>query len=140
MIYKFISNVPVNLRHKLEELFFFNKEQKKVYPKIEKALEKYGNPFIIENGGRYKIGLERLKDCQNLILIRKFSDDEKISGIILHSRTQKDKAEIIHIAVDNNKNNDNLNIMMNEILRIYKSIKGVEKLEITYIGKELKIH
>ena len=143
MTYEFRSNVPNRLRNNLENLFFFNSKQSDVYSKIEKALEKYGNPYIHENDGKCKIGLEKLKDCQNLILVQKFSDNEKILGIILHSRIQKEKAEIIHIAIDNNqvsKDNEYLKIMMNEIFRIYKSIKGVKMIEITYIGKELKIH
>lgn len=140
--YKFCSYIPSSYKNELEKLFFFNKEQSILYSKIEIALEKYGNPKIINSGNNIRIVLDKINNCQNLILIEKREKKINILGIALHSRISQNKAEVIHFAIDKEKNKENLNILimlMEEMFRIYKRIKGVESLEITYLQKEFKI-
>jgi len=140
--YKFCSYIFSSYKNELEKLFFFNKEQSIVYSKIEIALEKYGNPKIISSENNIRIVLEKINNCQNLILIEEREKMINILGIALHSRISQNKAEVIHFAIDKEKNKENLNILsmlMEEIFRIYKRIKAVESLEITYLQKELKI-
>jgi len=140
--YSFHSSLPISLKNELEKLFFFNEEQSVVYPKIEIALEKYGNPRIIEKNGKINIVLEKLEECQNLILTGTFGNSNLVLGIILHSRVTNTRAELIHFAVDKTiKDNANevFNILLKEITRIYKMIKGIEDIYITYLGKKIKI-
>lgn len=140
--FKFYSSLPSKYKNELEEIFFFNKEQSIVYSKIEIALEKFGNPKIVNSKDNIRIVLEKINDCQNLILLENNEDKLNILGIVLHSRVSKNKAEVIHFAIDQDRNNEDIDILsklMGEIYRIYKRIKGVETIEITYLRKELKI-
>ena len=140
--YKFYSSLPSSFKNDLEKLFFFNKEQAVVYSKIEIALEKYGNPKIINIDNNIWIVLEKMNDCQNLILLENNEGKFNILGIALHSRVSKNRAEVIHLAIDQERNNEDLDILsklMGEIFRIYKRIKGIETIEITYLQKKLKI-
>lgn len=135
---EFQSSLPFSFRNKLEKLFFFNGEQSIVYSKIENALEKYGNPKLIEKNSRIRISIEKIEDCQNLILVD--TSRNILLGIMLHSRINEKEAELIHIAID--KDYFNLNVfelLYNEIIRIYSKIKGVKYLRVTYIKKRIKI-
>ena len=135
---EFQSSLPYSFRNKLEKLFFFNGEQSIVYSKIENALEKYGNPKLIEKNSRIRISVEKIEDCQNLILID--TSRNKLLGIMLHSRINKNEAELIHMAINKEHNNTNVfELLFDEIIRIYSKIKDVRYLHITYIKKRIKI-
>lgn len=139
MILEFNSSLSISFKDELEQLFFFNEEQSVVYTKIEKALAIYGNPRIIRENNKVRIGLEKMEDCQNLML----SDKEalKLLGIIIHSRIAYKEVEIIHIAINKNfEKTDILEIMIQEIIRIYKRIKGIEHIKITYTGAIIKLN
>lgn len=113
-----------------------------IHTKIELALEKFGNPRIVEKDNKIRISLEKVKDCQNLILLDigeyKF---KKIAGIIVHTRISNEMAEIIHIAINPSiKNNEEVLLnLINQVIRIYKRIKEVKSIFVIYLQKQINI-
>ena len=65
-----------------------------------------------------------------------------VLGILIHSRVANNRAELIHFAFDKSMQdagNDILFRMITEITGIYKRIKGIEEIYITYLNKKIKI-
>lgn len=137
---EFLGELPSKYKPSLESLFFFNPKQKLNILKIEKAIDRYGYPRIIVNNGNIKIDLEKSNNCQNLFLVRK--DIPVVLGVIIHTRTDKTTAELIHFAVDSDYEGrlSILENMLKEIYRIYGRIKDIEKIKITYINRIMRLN
>jgi hypothetical protein len=130
----FSSSIDIEKRDKLEQIMFFNGNQKQFHLDIVKLVESFGEPEIIEKDGRLRITLPRV-DCQNLFATKNGS----LVGLLIFNRSSPEHIELIHIAVDEKYSStgeyadEKLVLrMMSELKKIALMIKGLKKIHIKY--------
>lgn len=130
----FSSSIDIEQRDKLEQIMFFNGNQRQFYFDIVRLVESFGEPEIIENGGRLRINLPRT-DCQNLFAIK----NDSLVGLLIFNRSSPEHIELIHIVVDEKYSStgeyaDEMVVlrMMSELKKIALMIKGLKTIQIKY--------
>jgi hypothetical protein len=131
---KFLSSVPAEMRHHVEDLFFFNLRQRQFNRQIQETVAKTGVPHLREIGGKITISLQS-EDAQCL-----FACDESESpvGCALYSRPGSDVIWVSYIATDPEIALLDLPraglaaILIDKILEIARSIRGITRVQLPF--------
>jgi hypothetical protein len=131
---KFLSSVPAEMRHQVEDLFFFNLRQRQFSRQIQETVAKTGVPHLREIGGKITISLQS-EDAQCL-----FACDQSESpvGCALYSRPGPDLIWVSYIATDPEVALLDLPqagvaaILLDKILEIARSIRGVTRIQLPF--------
>ena len=141
-VYK--SKIKIIYKKELENLLFFNIEQKRVLPGIEASIEKFGIPKIIKNEDNINIVTGKNQEVQSLFALTA-DNKEELAGVIIFTRVSKSELSVIHMAIkgdfviDRSYGNSFLALrMIEEVKKIASRIKGIEYLTILYSSKKIK--
>ena len=95
---EFSSVLPLEYRCQLEQLLYFNRLQSRAAPAIAELVEKYGQPWIHQSGGRLQVGVGNVAGVQALFAFAAADDTRRLAGVAIYTREGADLV-LIHIAV-----------------------------------------
>jgi len=123
----------------LENLLFFNKNQKNYSKQIDKSVTRFGYPRIILDDKRIRVEIEGIEGTQNLFIFDADGDDSSLLGVLIYYRQSIEKITILHIAVvedcsANGKYAQEFITMrlINRLKEDSAKIKGIELLSFAY--------
>jgi hypothetical protein len=93
----FTSSLPYQLRTQLEDLFFFNSEQKLFLPEIEDSIEVLGIPKIQDKHDNLIIHLPNFPHAQCLFCLDEAN--ESLLAAMIYFRSETSELEVFHIAL-----------------------------------------
>ena len=137
----FTSKIETKYADQVEHLFFFNKNQKRYYEKIEGVCAQYGIPHLDKSGGNLLLTLGNSEKFQTLYTFDKENNNTNVLGMIVYYRPYNEIIEIIHIAVVEECSEggiyDKEMVVVRMIERLRKDalrLKGVKKIKLPYNG------
>ncbi len=83
----------------LEALLFFNSHQADVKDRIARAVERYGQPRVVREGGLLRVAVEKAPYVQALYALDKAHPGRELIGVIVYVRENRDRIAILHVAV-----------------------------------------
>lgn len=128
----------------LNEILFFNREQKKYQKSIVNSIEQYGIPKIIEAKNKIFIELDSKIETHSLFMLNSIESFEILLGVAIFIRDKSDEAVLLHIAVNEENETSRLQ-SLSLILKVKEylsNISEINRLKIFYSNKTsyLKIH
>ena len=143
------SKLDADYRNNLDELFYFNRNQLRYVDRINKSIEDYSKPVVIEENGEVALVFEKQDLGQTLYILDDDStaEDAALIGVIMYVRDSVNTITIVHIALHETckiiYKQDNVNILaiiLNRIFEQFSKLKGLEKVRIYYINKEFRLN
>ena len=133
----FTSRIACSQRQALERLLFFNGCQDRVAQKIADAIDKFGSPEIVDDGGCLRVRVAGLTDVQSLFAIEQ--DTGRPIGVAIYSRPDLEHITVLHIGLSEEycaggqREGSNLLLrLMKEIRRSTRRVKGVRRVQVLY--------
>tara|TARA_B100000989_G_C19419816_1_gene418122 strand:- start:405 stop:881 length:477 start_codon:yes stop_codon:yes gene_type:complete len=138
----FESYLDARYRDELEDLFYFNSNQAVVREEMERAIDLFGIPEIVEASGRLTFQLRGGQAVQTLFALEEISGEKHLAGVIIYARTDDLTLSLIHIAVSEAEflseqlpRNRLTSAMFDCVFNIARKIKGLERIHFLY-GKK----
>jgi len=116
----------------LEKIFYLNSRQHFHIKAIERMVEKYGNPKIIEKDGYLEMTSEKCSDSRSLFI----SKGPALIGVLIYYQSSNTNIEIIHIALNNDYSMNNLFGLLNNCIKFL----NIEKLKTFSVGYIINSH
>ncbi len=136
---RFSSMLGPEYREDLEELMFFNPQQRKALTGINHAISEYGVPSVVETNGRLRITVEGLPESQTLFALDYSSEKPVLAGVMVYMRTDPENLVLLHIAVKEDYSRsgiygDEMLVLrfMTQLRDIAKRIKGIRAITLKY--------
>jgi len=133
----------------LQELMFFNDNQRQFVSDIVASIEEFGEPTLKSDGGSLRIYTSRLGEVQSLFAVEENDESVRPVGVAVHARNAEDTLTLLHIGVDSEFAADGSHademVAMNLIRRLIevgRQIKGIRKIVVHYgpeAGTEIPI-
>lgn len=146
VVLHFKSKISAEYREDLDSLFYFNRNQTRYVDRINKSIEEFSKPIVVEENGEVSLVFQDREMGQTLHIFDGDRDGASLIGAVMYARDSKKRVTIVHLALHENCNtiykNDGINIasiVMEEVLKLVNKIKGVERVRIYYINKEFSI-
>ena len=137
--FQFTSFLLKDHSDELEQLLFFNPQQKRYSAVIMKVIEETGLPTIVCDGIRLRIKIGSELETHTLFAIAHRPNWQKLVGVIIFRRPTAGQLLVLHIAVDHDYAMSGryagLQLtfkMIEEVKRVAMHIKGVREVGITY--------
>lgn len=134
----FAATLPLEMRPKVEVLFFFNPRQPLLQEGIHSAIVQAGMPTIAEYDDRVWINVPSGK-TQCLFACDKRIEPFRPVGVILYSRPLVDTIWVTHVAIDPDYayggENAPLGVatrLIDRVMAIARSIRGVTRVQLPY--------
>ncbi len=126
-------------RAALEQVLYFNENQARVRAGIQKSIDSYGVPEILEQDGRLRIRVGRIEDVQTLFAVSKFGNPLGVAVF----RVAPDRIVVLHLSVmprlqsTSEVNTRVLLALVEEIFRVAGRSHGACRLDVVYsrLGK-----
>ena len=96
---KFVSFLDEIYLRKLENLLFFNQNQKKVVSGILESIRIYGLPEIVNQNGILRIKIGNLINIQTLFAIDTFNNNE-LAGVAIYFRKSDEEILLLHLSIN----------------------------------------
>lgn len=137
---KFCSKIQKDLRLELEELLYLNSRQHLLVTEIERAVERFGQPVIMECGSDLEVKVTKDPNAQVLYSVARVGLFETLAGLMIYTRTNFRTLSLIHIAVherfcfpNNSSSGERVCfLLIDELRSIAKRIRGIERIEMLY--------
>lgn len=126
------NKIKSDYRNYLEKLFYHNQRQRFHIKAIERMVEKYGNPKIIEKDGYLEMTSEKCSDSRSLFI----SKGPALIGVLIYYQSSNTNIEIIHIALNNDYSMNNLFGLLNNCIKFL----NIEKLKTFSVGYIINSH
>ena len=133
----FVSRVPREKRHALEQLLFFNGCQARFARDIVDVIDKYGPPEIYDDGEGLRVRVPSLPDVQSLFAIEK--ETGRPLGLAVYMRADLEHVTVLHLGLGEEYcaggPREGLKLLlqlMREVRRTSRRIKGVRRLQVLY--------
>ena len=138
----FTSSLHYQLRSQLEDLFFFNSEQKLFLPEIEESIEVLGIPKIQDKRDNIIIHLPNFPHAQCLFCLDEAN--ERLLAAMIYFRSEPSELEVFHIALLKKTLSEQQSIQLlfnciKTMKKIAKQINGVECLVLPYGRGKIKL-
>lgn len=147
VVLHFQSKIKPEYREDLDSLFYFNRNQTRYVDRINKSIEEYSKPIVIEENGEVSLVFEDRNVGQTLHIFDGDHEGASLIGVVMYVRDTKERITIVHLALHENCNliykSEGINIasiVMEEVLTLVNTIKGIERVRIYYINREFSIH
>jgi hypothetical protein len=134
----FTSTVPSTVKAALEDLMFFNEKQHEFYMDIQRSVETFGIPEIVELDGVLKVVTGKL-ECQCIFAVE--DDTARLAGIAAFIIDSPASITLIHIAVlkEYSTGGDKASVhlanrLIARVVSSAKKIKGITKVRLAYSG------
>ncbi len=135
----FTAVAGTEYREELEDLLFFNPQQRKALNRINHSIRYYGPPGIVEELGRLRVKVPGLHDTQTLFALHNTGDRSRIAGVAVYSRTDAEKIVLLHIAVKQEFSRSGVHAdlmlvpqFMAQIRAVGRRLKGVRSISLAY--------
>jgi hypothetical protein len=127
-------------REELEQLLFFNPQQRRALSGIDNSLREYGVPSIyLDDGDKMRIRLAGLPESQTLYALDNAGEQPVLAGVMVYSRVSHDTLVLLHIAVREDysrtgKYADEMLVLRltTQLRRIARMIRGVRQITLKY--------
>ncbi|HID48718.1 MAG TPA: hypothetical protein EYP40_03735 [Chromatiales bacterium] len=133
------SQLESEYREALEELLFFNPQQKKVLAGIMNSIEAFGAPFITTNNNLLRIQVEGLKQVQTLYALADTDEGAELVGVIIYVRIDLENVIILHLGVREDystqgEHGDHMLVikLVSELRRSCRRVKDLRYLHLVY--------
>ncbi len=134
MIYK--SIIDEKYFEQLENMIFFNSQQKRYIDEIINSVSKFGTPRIIKTSKGIMIQLDNVVEVQNIFVLDDL--EKELIGLVLYYRESFSTVTLLHIAINDSFNSlsySNDLVVPRIIVELYKRlklVKGIEFMKILY--------
>lgn len=143
----FQSSIPAYLKTELERLLFFNPSQRRYAEHIIKSVDRIGKLEILQNESKLSLAVSENIQVQNLFVFDQICNYSKtLVAAAIYTRHPLDRLLLLHIAVDPNYALGGIYEdclvtfqLIQKIIAIGKTIKGVDKIEIIYGERSHKL-
>ncbi len=136
---RFTSVLGLEYREDLEELLFFNPQQRKALTGINHSISEYGVPNVIETAARLRISVEGLPESQTLFALDYSEEVPILAGVMVYMRTDPENLVLLHIAVKEDYSRsgiygDEMLVLrfMTQLRDIARRIKGIRAITLKY--------
>ncbi|HYK87168.1 MAG TPA: hypothetical protein VE398_00240 [Acidobacteriota bacterium] len=136
---RFSSVLGLEYRDDLEELMFFNPQQRKALTGINHSISEYGVPNVVESNQRLRISVEGLPESQTLFAMDYTKEKPVLAGVMVYMRTDPENLVLLHIAVREDYSRsgiygDEMLVLrfMTQLRDIAKRIKGIRAITLKY--------
>jgi len=127
--------LPLEQRSALEHLFFFNPNQHRVLSGIQRSIESYGVPEIVETPTGLRIRVGELDDVQNLFAVSKHGTP---LGVAVFVQLPNHRFVVLHLVIDTrlrssvDVNTPVLLELMREIRSTARCAPSIKRVDIAY--------
>lgn len=135
----FTSVLGLEYGEDLEDLMFFNPQQKEASSRIDHVINEYGVPSIVVDNDRLRIQVEGLAECQTLYALDCSAEKPVLAGVMVYVRSDWENIVLLHIAVKEDysrmgKFADQMLVlkMTTQLRRIARRIKGIRSITLKY--------
>lgn len=142
----FKSTLDISYKDTLERIFFFNQRQHIYRDRINQSIDEFSMPVLKNQGKQVAIVFKEEWMGQTLHILDSESPGAELIGIVIYTRNAQDMITIVHFVLHEACNtilkNDNLNIALvifEELFKVFKRIRGVNKVQLYYTGKVFNI-
>src|SRR5699024_1649664 len=147
VVLHFRSSIDASYYDRLERMFFFNWNQSRYAGRITQSVEDYAKPVIIEEGDQIALVFKDRSVGQTLHIFDSANDDAELIGVVMYERDSREQITIVHLVLHERCRRifkeEKVNIaalVLEELLTIFKKIRGVNRVRIYYINKEIKLN
>lgn len=131
---KFESSISFEYYNNLNDLLFFNENQKIYKGSIVNAIETYGIPKIIKVANKVTIQLKESTETHNLFLLDDSTNKVELLGVAIFIRETATTSTLLHIAMNESSSDLTLLLIM-KVKEYLKNIKGMQELNIFYSNR-----
>lgn len=146
VVLHFKAKISSEFREELDSLFYFNRNQTRYVERINKSIEEYSKPIVVEEDGEVALIFQDRSVGQTLHIFDGEQESASLIGAVMYSRDSKKRVTIVHLALHEHcktiykKEGVNItSLVLDEVLKIITKIKGIEKVRIYYIDKEFSV-
>jgi len=139
--FTFAPTLAANQRGALEHLLYFNVNQQRVRRGIEKSIESYGVPEIVEKDGALSVRVGTMESVETLFAISEFGHP---LGIAVFARlASPERFVVLHVGVlpklrsSSDINAQALLELIHEVHRIARHRQGIDRIEMAYSQREI---
>jgi hypothetical protein len=125
----------VEQRAALEHLLFFNVNQHRVLPGIQRSIQSYGEPRIVEVRGNLRIWVGDMEGVQTLFAVSTLGPPV---GFVVFVRLARGRFVVLHLGVEP-RLRSNLDVdtavlleLMREVRSTARAMRGVDRIELVY--------
>ena len=133
----FASRIACSQRQPLERLLFFNGCQGRVARQIIDAIDLYGPPEIVEEGGWLRVRVAGVSGVQCLFAVE--ANGKRPIGVAVYMRAELEHVTVLHLGLSEEycaggmrEEVRLLSRLLREIRRSSRRVKGVRKLKVLY--------
>ncbi len=136
---RYTSELSSEYLEELQELMFFNDNQRQFVSDIVASIDEFGEPTLKSEGGFLRICTSRLGEVQSLFAVEENDESARPVGVAVHVRNAEDTLTLLHIGVHSEFASDGTHademVAMNLIRRLVeigRQIKGIRRIVIHY--------
>src|SRR5665213_2093758 len=133
--FKICSTLPTRQKAALEHLLYFNVNQERMRPAIQKSIDSYGVPEILDKNGTLSIRVGSIQEVQTLFAVSEYGHP---MGVAIFVRSDPERVVVLHLGVlPRLRSNSDVNAqvlleLVHEIHNAAKQMKGVDRVEVVY--------
>lgn len=131
-------SISIQANEELQDVFFFNSNQKRYRTKIVKTIDKYGKPKVVVENNQITIRLDSDNLNQQTLFVIDKSKNNMLIGVLLYVK-ENDTINIIHLALNeahqkylNNNGYSVFNLIINQFAIMLRNIKDIKFVKFQY--------
>lgn len=143
----FKSSLDSGYRDELDSLFYFNRNQSRYVDRINSSIEEYSKPIVVQENGEVSLVFKDRDMGQTLHILDGDYEGASLIGVLMYVRDSEERITIVHMALHEEckriLKEDGVNIVgivLDEVLTIFKKMKGIKKVRIYYINREFALN
>jgi hypothetical protein len=129
------STLAARQRAALEHLLYFNVNQERMRLGIQKSIDSYGVPEILENNGTLSIRVGSVEGVQTLFAVSEYGHP---MGVAIFVRSGPERVIVLHLGVLprlRSKPDVNAQVLLELVHEVHcaaKRMDGVDRVEVVY--------
>jgi len=149
IILHFRSSIDASYRDELERIFFFNWNQSRYAARITQSVKEYAKPVIVdleEEKGKIALLFTDRTIGQTLHIFDGDGENANLIGVAMYERDTEERITIVHLALHEqckqifkDERMNVASIVLEELFSLFQKIKGVQRVRIYYINREVKL-
>lgn len=131
-------SISIQASEELQDVFFFNSNQKRYTKKIVKTIDKYGKPKLVVENNQITIRLDSESLKQQTLFVLDKSNNNLLIGVLLYVK-ENDTINIIHLALNeahqkylNKYGYSVFNLIINQFAKMLRNIKDIKFVKFQY--------
>lgn len=131
-------SISIQAAEELQDVFFFNSNQKRYRTKIVKTINKYGKPKVVVENNQITIRLDSDNLNQQTLFVVDKSNNNLLIGVLLYVK-ENDTINIIHLALNevhqeylNKYGYSVFNLIINQFAKMLRNIKDIKFVKFQY--------